>query len=131
MRCIYCGEKTRTANSRRNSAGYQIWRRRRCTACGAVFTSGEQADLGLALRVKTDSSLEPFQYEKLYLAVYESLSHRKTACSDAKGLTATVIARLIPSRTGIVSADEIKETVFPVLKRFDKAAGTHYRAHHL
>lgn len=130
MVCIYCGEKTQTVNSRGNSKGHQVWRRRKCTNCNAVFTTDEQADLGLAIRVKTESSLQPFLYEKLYSDVYDSLTHRKTAYTDAKGLTATIISKLIPCKSGVLETKEIKEAVFSVLNRFDKAAATHYQAHH-
>lgn len=131
MDCVYCGEKTRTVNSRKTAKGRQIWRRRKCTGCNTVFTTDEQTVLTLAIRVKSkNNGLKPFLREKLYSDVYDSLSHRKTAYSDAQRLTDTIISKLIPCRTGVIGRSEIKNAALEVLKRFDKAAATYYKAHH-
>ena len=130
MVCVYCGEKTRTVNSRGGSKGQQVWRRRKCLACNAIFTTNERPDIGLAIRVNAKNGLQPFSSEKLYLDVYDSLSHRKTAYTDAKQLSATIISKLIPCKSGLLDGDEIKQEVLQVLKRFDQVAHTHFRAHH-
>lgn len=130
MKCIYCGKKTYTVNSRSRSKDTQVWRRRKCSACKAVFTTGERVDTELALRVRKNSRLEPFLREKLLLDVYSSVSHRSTAITDAKQLTETIIQRLIPCKTGIIDTVDIKTAVLHVLKRFDRAAATSYKAHH-
>ncbi len=131
MVCIYCGEKTKTTNSRSSAANFRTWRRRQCISCQAIFTTEETADLKQSLRVKNGASLRPFIYEKLFLDVYESLSHRKTAYTDAKGLTDTIILKLLPCKSGIIQNTEVKETALEVLKRFDSAAFTYYKSHHL
>ncbi len=129
MKCVYCGEKTKTVNSRANAKGLRTWRRRQCTGCKAVFTTNEAPDMEISIRVKKDSVLEPFLYEKLFLDVHDSLTHRKTAYTDAGTLTSTIILNLLPVKSGVVSVKEIQEAVSKVLKRFDKAAATYYAAH--
>lgn len=130
MTCIYCGASTKTTNSRARLKGLSTWRRRQCSVCGAIFTTGETADIALSVRVRKDSSLEPFLYEKLFLDVYEALSHRKTAHTDAKGLTDTILLKLLPCKTGVVQDSEVKEAALEALKHFDIAAATYYKAHH-
>ncbi|HYF96493.1 MAG TPA: hypothetical protein VD947_00465 [Patescibacteria group bacterium] len=130
MKCIYCGEKTKTFNSRHTSKGAQIWRRRKCEACDTVFTTKESVEMELAIRVKKQAGLEPFYHEKLYLSVYNAISHRNMAYSDAEGLLETIVLALLPCKSGTIPVAEIKEVTLRVLKRFDKAAATHYQAHH-
>lgn len=130
MDCIYCGEKTKTVNSRRSGKGLQTWRRRRCSVCHAVFTTNELPDISLAVRVKTKTGLQPFSREKLYSDVSDSLSHRKTAQIDAEALLRTIILKLLPCKSGVLEVSEIKTAATEVLERFDKAAATYYRAHH-
>jgi transcriptional regulator NrdR family protein len=98
----------------------------------AVFTSIEMADTEQSLRVRKESgAIEPFLYEKLFLDVFSSLSHRKNRHMDAKSLSATVLARLLPCKSGILQTSEIRYAVMEVLKRFDKPAATYYQAHYL
>lgn len=118
-------------NSRGSLGGYRVWRRRQCRVCKAVFTSGERAEMDIALRIEKNGYLEPFFEEKLFLDVYGSLSHRKTAYTDAKRLTDTIVSKLLPAKTGLLKDQEVKTTVLQVLKRFDKAAAVHYQAHHI
>lgn len=130
MHCVYCGEKTLTVNSRRTSQGLRVWRRRKCRACNAIFTTGENIDMESAIRVRKNNVLKPFLSEKLFLDVYESLSHRKTAYKDAGVLTDTIISKLIPQKDGIITSDELKYAILETLKRFDKVAATYYEARH-
>lgn len=144
MRCLYCQEDLSVSNSRPQKSRNQTWRRRRCKACGAVFTSVEAIDLSLALIVakyaeNTPNSpsanrkqeLQPFDRDRLFISVYESLRHRPTAASDARGLADTVTAHIIKtSEQGLVPVAHITDTVLNTLRRFDAAAATHYQAFH-
>lgn len=129
MHCGYCGAKTKTVNSRKNNRGQQIWRRRKCTQCQSIFTTYETLVPELALRLKTREGLKPFYREKLMLDMQKCLSHRKTSYIDAKGLTDTIISKLLPCPTGIIDMEELKNMTVQALKRFDKAAATYYTAH--
>lgn len=80
---------------------------------------------------KPQASVEPFSRDKLLLSVYDSLRHRKTALEDAVGLYRTIVSKLLPQiEKAAVESTVIQEVTFSVLKRFDKAAATHYRAYH-
>lgn len=146
MVCIYCQTKLRVYNSRPQLTRNQTWRRRACEACGAVFTSIESIDLSQSLIVskpadngrhasggilENHETLHPFERDKLYISLYESLRHRNTAASDARGLCDTVTVHIIASaRDGHVTARTIVRHALNTLQRFDTAAATHYAAFH-
>lgn len=131
MVCIYCSGETQVVNSRLQKKSNQVWRRRRCLTCQAVFTTTEGTTLENNLVINHKGRVEPFSRDTLFISVYDSLKHRKTAVADATALTATVWAKLLPHITN-ASLDKavITETSLEVLRRFDKAAATSYQAFH-
>lgn len=131
MICIYCSGSTQVVNSRHQKRTNQVWRRRKCVDCQAVFTTNERADLEQALSFRQDKALEPFSREILLLSVYDSLKHRKTAVSDAVGLTATIISQLTPFiANATLERDVVVTVAAEVLGRFDSTAATIYQAFH-
>ena len=143
MVCIYCRSDMGVTNSRPQKSRNQVWRRRLCKACGAVFTSVEVIDLAQSLMVAkstdsateaahaTKSQMEPFDRDRLFISIYESLRHRPAAARDARGLADTVTAHIISaSQHGLVPLRTITEIVLNTLRRFDMAAATHYGAFH-
>lgn len=131
MVCIYCSGSTSVINSRHQKKANQVWRRRACTACNAVFTTLEAPDTSLSIRIRRNGTLEAFSREKLLLSLYDSLRHRKTSVEDATGLTGTVMTSLYPLvDQAVLERDTVVEVVNSVLNRFDKVAATHYAAFH-
>jgi transcriptional repressor NrdR len=131
MVCIYCGNETKVVNSRHQKKANQVWRRRKCLNCQAIFTTLEGVDTTQALRLRRDKRYEPFSRDILLLSVYESLRHRKTAIQDATELTGTILSHLYPLITdATVERDVIVEVATVTLSRFDKAAATSYKAFH-
>ena len=132
MICLYCSEKTTVTNSRRSKKSYSTWRRRQCISCQAVYTSRESPDYERSLRVRSGSSsnaLSPFLRDKLFISVYTSLSHRKTALSDASSLTDTITAIIMSSsHAGIIKTAKITLITGNTLSKFDKLAAAHYLA---
>ena len=129
MVCVYCGGSTRVVNSRHQQKNNQVWRRRHCEACGAVFSTEEAPRLGLAWRVWTGTRLRAFSRAKLFMSLPNSCGHRKTALDDAEGLTETVIAKLKPLvKDGVVNNRDIVRVAQVALNRFDKAASIYYEA---
>lgn len=132
MVCVYCGGPTRVTNSRQQRRTNTTWRRRECRQCGGIFTTQEAVKLeGALLVINSQNSVEPFSREVLWLSLHDSLGHRKQPITDATGLTDTVMSRLWPlvSQATLTTA-QIKQASTEVLKRFDKAAATHYQAYH-
>ena len=133
MVCIYCGSSTQVSNSRQLRRNNKIWRRRRCKACKAVFTTHEAPDLDSSLMVRKNGLLEPFHKNLLFISIYESCRHRDKALADTEELTQTVIRTLTREhtrRTAELPTVYIIETVLSVLHNFDPAAETFYRAYH-
>jgi transcriptional regulator NrdR family protein len=132
MVCVQCGGQTQVINSRHQKRANQVWRRRRCLSCGAVFTSEESPAYGASWAVQGSSgALQPFSRDKLLLSLHRSLQHRQTALEDAAGLTDTVIRRLSAVVTdGVIESRAIAQVAQVALNRFDLAASTHYAAFH-
>lgn len=132
MVCIYCGHSLTVANTRTQHHANQVWRRRLCSHCRALFTTHEVLDLSTALMVTyTDDKLLPFLREKLLISIYKSCGHKNTALSDARALTTTVIQRaLLKVSSGSISSRSLALTCHSVLKDFDAAAAVQYEAYH-
>ncbi len=133
MFCLFCNSPTDVANTRHRHKSNTIWRRRRCTACKALFTSNETFDLGASIEVQSaNGTSRSFSRDKLFISVYEACRHRKTALADATGLTDTIVASVMLNKN---SKDQIQRTdliatALKVLKRFDPVASTYYKAYH-
>ncbi|GAC1387758.1 MAG: hypothetical protein NVS1B7_2790 [Candidatus Saccharimonadales bacterium] len=131
MVCIYCAQPTRVINSRHQKRSNQVWRRRKCSQCQAIFTTLESIDTFQSIRLRRKTCLEPFSRDTLLIGIYDSLKHRTTASNDATGLTATVMGNILPLiRNAVVERRDLIEVVGLVLERFDNVAATHYRAFH-
>lgn len=132
MVCIHCGAKTHVTNSRLQRRSNQVWRRRQCLNCQAVFTTEEGAQLATAWTVQAaNGALEPFSRDKLMLSLYQSCGHRPTALQDASHLSDTVVHRLSSAvENGRIWAGSIAQVCQVVLNRFDKAAASYYAARH-
>jgi len=132
MVCIYCASKTNVTNSRPQKRLLQVWRRRHCTQCGALFTTNEVVDLSTSLVVRhANGPVRPFSRDKLFVSVLRAVGHRSEPVEDAGALTATITAKLLHSTTtATISPADIVKTALDVLKRFDKAAAVQYQAYH-
>lgn len=133
MVCLYCRGILAVINSRPQKSRNQIWRRRRCQACGAVFTAIEAIDLSQAIAViKNDSDgLQAFDRDKLFISLYKSLLHRTEPAADARGLTDTVVAVVAgQALNGQIATQAIAASAHAILRRFDTIAATHYAAFH-
>lgn len=132
MVCIHCGHETKVVNSRLQKRSNTVWRRRRCLMCRAVFTTNELVDYsGSWVVAGRGGALKPFNRDKLFLSLYNSCSHRKTALTDASGLTDTIVTKLRPlAEGGSISRSALIQVAQVTLNRFDKLASLNYQAKH-
>lgn len=108
-----------------------IWRRRQCKSCHAVFTTTEAADLMLSWRLHRGTVLEAFSRDNLFVSIYDSLKHRKTALQDARSLTDTVINKCLSKVAhATLQRNDLVDVTIQTLKHFDNVAATHYAAFH-
>jgi len=77
MRCPHCGGMDdKVIDSRQNSAGTSIRRRRECISCGYRFTSYEGIEEKPLMVIKRDGRREPFDRTKLERGIRKSLAKR-------------------------------------------------------
>lgn len=131
MVCIYCASKTKIINSRFQRKLNSTWRRHRCNRCSAVFTTTEVPKLdSLWLIKRPNGKVSAFSSNRLLLSLYHSLKHRKNALDEASALTLTVISKIKPVKKSEIDINTIRNTVYGILKRFDKVAAVHYKAYY-
>ena len=131
MVCIYCKSGTQVTNSRLQRRLNHVWRRRKCLSCGTIFTTTELVETSSLLTVQNGNNSEPFSRDKLFISVYTSLKHRKTALTDATALTKTIIVHVCAQHNQtIIQRDNIVREVIKVLGRFDPAAKVYYTSFH-
>lgn len=134
MVCIYCNHETEVYNSRERKRNPSVWRRRRCIACVAQFSTNELPDYATSLVVSgQNKTVYPFSRDRLFLSLYKSLGHRKDALTSATELTQTVIGKLLRdcvARDGVISMRELTVQAYRILKRYDPLAATTYKAYH-
>lgn len=129
MKCIYCNNETKVANSRPKKLDHQTWRRRACTNCQAIFTTIEAVSLEEALRVeKRSGSYEPFYRDKLYLSVYKAIDHLDNPATTANHLTLNILRHIYKQKpfSAIVPSSIIASQTTLALKRFNAAASVRY-----
>lgn len=132
MKCVYCKSETKVVNSRTQKRLNQVWRRRQCLACGAVFTTEEAFDPSGSL-VFDDQRTKPvpFNRDKLFVSLLSALSHRSDALEASSALTATILARCTENTSdGRILRSNLIAITYTALTHFDKTAATIYRAYH-
>jgi transcriptional repressor NrdR len=131
MVCLYCGGETSVANSRWQRRNNQVWRRRQCLTCRAVFTTHEAIDLSSTLLVETGRQYKPFESDLLFTELLLALQDRKDCYQAAREATHAVIARLLKlADKPLFKTTEISSASSGVLKSLDRRAWLRYSAEH-
>jgi transcriptional repressor NrdR len=131
MVCTYCGNETHVTNSRLQKRNNQVWRRRQCLRCNAVFTTHEAIDLSQALLVDSGASRQPFLADRLFTDVLAALKDRQDRYVAAREIASTVIQKLLKNaHNASLSPKSVSKATAEVLKRFDKRAYLRYVADH-
>jgi transcriptional repressor NrdR len=132
MFCINCFHKNTTVtNSRPNKKQPLIWRRRKCLACGTIFTTYERLSLADNKQVHLQSGkTDTFNLGKLILSISKVFTHSpKSAEYDTLWLAQTIEDTLSSQRETITPGD-IEATTHDVLRHFDELAAVQYAAQH-
>jgi transcriptional repressor NrdR len=131
MVCVYCGHETKVTNSRRQKRNNQVWRRRKCAVCKAVFTTHEAVDLPGTLLVQSGASTKPFLPDLLFTEVLLALQDRKNCYIDAREVTNTVIKQLLKlPENPLFAPRQISQAASKVLGRLDKRAQLRFVVEH-
>src|SRR4051812_5088918 len=95
MVCLYCNADTEVINSRHQKRNNQVWRRRQCKACKAVFTTHEAVDLTNTLLIDSAGSMKPFVPDLLFADLLVALKDRTDSYMAAREATSTTIKKLL------------------------------------
>ena len=121
MVCPYCNkEETNVIDSRKNTEGSSIRRRRECPKCDLRFTTYEKADIGLMVQ-KRSGIMEDFDYEKLYKGIENAFGGLDINDKKLKTLVDN-IHNEIKDHGNKVKTEIIGETVLSNLKETNKVA---------
>lgn len=131
MICVYCGYKsTDVTNSRPRSRSSGVWRRRQCGSCKRSFTTDETAR-NIMKVIKSDARPRStnLSMSRLTISIWKSFQHDPNQGSLVAGdLAQSVISALTPATT--VSPQEIAETTYQIIRRYDESAGIAYALQH-
>lgn len=132
MFCINCFHKnTAVSNSRPNKKQPQIWRRRKCPACGTVFTTYERPSLADNKPVHyPDGSTSSFNLGKLIISIANAFTH---ASEEAKYNTlwlAQTVEDALSTQYKTITPEDIEAVTHQTLKQFDELAAVQYAAQH-
>jgi len=129
--CVYCGAKTRVYNSRLQKRNNQVWRRRKCERCLALFTSHEAMDLSSSLSVLSGGSPKPFMLDMLFTDLLLALQDRPDCYLASREATSTAVRQLLKlPDVPVITPKEISTAAAKVLKRLDRRAYLRYVAEH-
>ncbi len=121
MVCPFCQlEETSVVDSRKNSEGTSIRRRRNCSACNLRFTTYEKASIGIIVK-KRNGNREEFNLEKLYQGVQNAFGGQELSEKKLKALV-EAIHNEIKEQGNKVQSEFIGETVLKHLKDINEVA---------
>lgn len=123
MHCPFCAHpETKVTDSRLAAEGRQIRRRRECLACGERFTTFETAELVMPRVVKSDSTREPFDEQKLRSGMLKALEKRPVSSEAVDAAVDHICHRLRTLGEREVPARLVGELVMEELRHLDEVA---------
>ena len=121
MLCPFCQtEETSVVDSRKNTEGTSIRRRRNCSSCKSRFTTYEKASIGQIV-IKRNGNREEFNLEKLYQGVQNAFGGQELSEKKLKALVDTIY-KDIQEQGNKVQSEFIGETVLSHLKEVNQVA---------
>ena len=123
MRCPFCRHAdSKVVDSRDNSDGDAIRRRRECLDCQRRFTTYERVDAAMPMIVKKDGTREAYDRGKVLAGLHKACEKRPVSV-DAIEATADAVARAVQEAgSGEVASSVVGEAVISCLKELDDVA---------
>jgi transcriptional repressor NrdR len=123
MKCPFCTGVTTKVLDKRDSEDLMVTRRRRrCTTCGARFTTYERAELVSLVLVKKDGRREEFSRTKLRAGIMKACAKRPVSASAVEQLVNEVEAELRRREGPEVNHAVVGELVMDKLRQLDNVA---------
>jgi transcriptional repressor NrdR len=132
MFCINCFHtNTSVANSRPNKKQPQVWRRRKCPKCGAVFTTYERPSLADNTPIsRPDGTTDTFNLGKLLISISKAFTHSPIDAEYNALWLAQTVEDTLSTQRKVITPEDIEATTHQVLKQFDELAAVQYAAQH-
>ena len=125
MVCPFCkADDTAVIDSRRNTEGSSIRRRRKCTKCNSRFTTYEKTEIELIVE-KRSGNLEEFQLEKLQKGIESAFGGQDITEKQLKSLVDNIYL-IIKENGKKIKSEFIGETVLSHLKKENEVAYLRY-----
>jgi len=123
MKCPYCSAPTTKVLDKRDSEDLSVTRRRRrCTSCGARFTTYERSEVANLVVVKKDGRREEFSPAKLRSGITKACTKRPVSAGAIETLVAEIEADLRRQEGQEVSHAALGEMVMNRLRALDNVA---------
>lgn len=123
MKCPGCAHpESKVVDSRPNSDGSSIRRRRECLHCHKRFTTYEIIEIVPIVVVKKDTSREPFDRNKLLLSIIRACDKRQVSRNDMEKIVTEIEQLLQNSLQNEIPTSYIGELVMRKLKELDEVA---------
>lgn len=123
MHCPFCShEETKVIDSRLAGEGRQVRRRRQCLDCNERFTTFETAELVMPRLIKSDSTRQPFDEEKLRNSMVRALEKRPVPSEQLEQALGRLVHRLRTLGEREVPSRLVGELVMEELRELDEVA---------
>ena len=132
MKCPYCSSNDTKVIDKRDTADYDVSRRRReCISCGKRFTTYERIESIDLTVIKSDGSREPFDKDKLTNSIIKACEKRSISEDKIDDIASDIESSLKKKDDLEVSTRFIGSMVMDSLKTVDKIAYLRYASVHL
>jgi transcriptional repressor NrdR len=123
MICPFChGNDIKVLDSRPDSEGKSIRRRRECLSCVRRWRTVERVEDEMPMVIKKNGTFEPFDRDKLYRAICVSCGKRPVSKAQLEQLVADIEWALLEQGAETVSSIVLGEKVMSGLKKLDEIA---------
>ena len=123
MKCPTCGYKeTKVIDSRLNSDGTSIRRRRECLKCEKRFTTYEYIEQVPLMVVKRDSRRQPFDRKKIVAGIVKACEKRPISMEKIEEVADQIDQTIQRSFDKEVDSKEIGEMIMGKLADLDEVA---------
>ncbi|HBO97777.1 MAG TPA: transcriptional regulator NrdR [Candidatus Omnitrophica bacterium] len=123
MKCPSCGyQETKVIDSRLNTDGTSVRRRRECLECEKRFTTYEYVEQVPLLVVKRDGRRQPFDRKKIIAGLMKACEKRPVSVDKMEEITGEIERAIQRKYDREVNSKEIGELIMEKLAALDEVA---------
>ena len=123
MKCPSCGyQETKVIDSRLNTDGTSVRRRRECLECEKRFTTYEYVEQVPLLVVKRDGRRQPFDRKKIIAGLMKACEKRPVSIDKMEEITGEIERAIQRKYDREVNSKEIGELIMEKLAALDEVA---------